>query len=581
MRARRNTKRKRKNFKVSLSSIRTFIFALIFGVLSSLGLWRCIDGDDAILPKIDSRPALVKKVDVGKGKQADPTLVDEQRLLQVAPPQEENTDVEEEVEAVDTPEETGPDLEELFPLHAVAFHFHTQLLGEPKPDAKVAGYARRGSTFRVGERIHRKGCPRGWYEVSPGGMFVCFGKGVNVSKDPITFAPSPPPVDIETSLPYSYSYVLKDNTPEYWRIPTADEIEDVDRLFAKIEDRDKREAAVKVVERTPTAASVSSKVVDAGVRDGGVTTETTPTETPTLEAEVVAEVEEPIVRAADGGLIDPYALPPYVHLRMARGYYVSTDDRVQEQSGDYHRTVRGRYIPADKLAQAKPSTFSGFLIDVDNPLPQVFVVGGGVKLLKREKEDGPFKNAEKVTRLSRLPYYGETQRRNRRYIQVADDRFLSSRVAAVVRQVERPEEVGEDERWIDVDISEQTLVAYEGNKPVFATLISSGRKDFDTPEGSFIIYSKHVTITMDDTQAGDEAYSIEDVPWTQYFEEGYALHAAFWHNRFGRVRSHGCINLPPADARRLFLWTGPHVPTGVHGAASTRENKGTRIIIHK
>jgi lipoprotein-anchoring transpeptidase ErfK/SrfK len=143
-----------------------------------------------------------------------------------------------------------------------------------------------------------------------------------------------------------------------------------------------------------------------------------------------------------------------------------------------------------------------------------------------------------------------------------------------------PQGIGENERWIDVNLTEQTLVAYEGPNPVFATVISSGREKYSTPPGKFRIYGKHVTITMDNPDGGEEAYSIEDVPWTQYFNEGYALHAAFWHDRFGRVRSHGCINLSPGDARRLFFWTGPEVPPGMHGTIATRANPGTLVVIH-
>jgi len=85
---------------------------------------------------------------------------------------------------------------------------------------------------------------------------------------------------------------------------------------------------------------------------------------------------------------------------------------------------------------------------------------------------------------------------------------------------------------------------------------------------------------MDDPDGGDDAYSIEDVPWTQYFKEGYALHTAFWHDRFGKVHSHGCINMAPSDARRIFFWTEPSINQAYHGVIATEHNPGTRIIIH-
>ena len=64
-----------------------------------------------------------------------------------------------------------------------------------------------------------------------------------------------------------------------------------------------------------------------------------------------------------------------------------------------------------------------------------------------------------------------------------------------------------------------------------------------------------------------------------YFHGSYALHAAFWHDRFGRVRSHGCINLAPADARWLFGWTTPELPAGLHGVRALGANPGTYVFI--
>ncbi|MCP4676538.1 MAG: L,D-transpeptidase [Deltaproteobacteria bacterium] len=422
-------------------------------------------------------------------------------------------------------------------------------------------------TFRVGEKLNTKGCAKGWHEIAPGNLFICTGKGVIVSDEEVTFAPSPPPPNLESPLPYEYAFITADNTPQYWRVPTEQESSDVQALFERIATRN---------QKNPTEialASALAKAEELAARTDGGAAEDGPSTATESEKEVAT-------LAPDGGVVDPYALPAFLYMRMNRGYYVSTSSSASEKRG-FQSTIRGRLIPADKLAPAKPTSFEGLLLDGAMTLPRVFVVGGGVKLLRQENKGGPFKSVEKVARLSDFPFIGESKRRKRRYVQVGDDLFLSSRVAAVVRMAEPPEDLKPNERWIDIDLSEQTLVAYEGERPVFATLVSTGRKGFETPTGAFRIYSKHVTITMDDTEAGEEAYSIEDIPWTQYFEEGYALHTAFWHTRFGRVRSHGCINLAPADAHRLFFWTGPHLPDGIHGIVATRENRGTRIVIHE
>jgi lipoprotein-anchoring transpeptidase ErfK/SrfK len=400
-------------------------------------------------------------------------------------------------------------------------------------------------------------------------MFVCRGKGVIVSDEPVTFSPAPPPPDLDDDLPYAYAYAKENNTPEYWRIPTPDETEVVAEVFERLTARETKshqlaEGNAAAQGATPTDAR------DAGAQDDAGSEETDRDPNPRAVAAV----------PVDGGVIDPFALPPFVHHRMAKGYYVSLADAITAGAIDYTRTVRGRYVQTEKLYTAKPSRFEGTLINADNPLPFVYMVGGGVKTLKQESSGGPLKNGVSVDRYSRLPYLGKMKRKRRSYVRVGENEFISARTAAVVEAATAPDDLMPGERWIDVSISQQTLVAYEGETPVFATLISSGRKGFETPLGTFRIYNKHVTITMDDPNAGEEAYSIEDVPWTQYFEEGYALHGAFWHNRFGRVRSHGCINLSPADARRLFFWTGPHLFESMHGIAATKTNPGTRVIVH-
>ncbi|MGH7270019.1 MAG: L,D-transpeptidase, partial [Polyangiaceae bacterium] len=119
--------------------------------------------------------------------------------------------------------------------------------------------------------------------------------------------------------------------------------------------------------------------------------------------------------------------------------------------------------------------------------------------------------------------------------------------------------------------------------PVYATLISSGRNEHETPPGSFRIRAKHIAATMDgdaDT-AADGPYSIQDVPYIEYFNGGYALHGAFWHSAFGSVKSHGCVNLAPWDAKNLFGWTDPQVPEGWHAAFATKDRPGTRVVVHE
>jgi len=108
-------------------------------------------------------------------------------------------------------------------------------------------------------------------------------------------------------------------------------------------------------------------------------------------------------------------------------------------------------------------------------------------------------------------------------------------------------------RWIDVNLFEQTLTIYDKNQLVFATMVSTGVDKFWTRPGLFHIQKKLEAETMSNS-VQDDYYYLEDVPWTMYFDEGRALHGAYWHNRFGYRLSHGCVNLSPGDAHWIYDW---------------------------
>ncbi len=117
---------------------------------------------------------------------------------------------------------------------------------------------------------------------------------------------------------------------------------------------------------------------------------------------------------------------------------------------------------------------------------------------------------------------------------------------AVIPEPTLPAEINE-ERWIDVDLSEQRLTAYEGGAPVHAFLVSTGLPATPTPVGQFRIWIKF----RYDDMAGP-GYYIEDVPFVMYFYDGYGLHGVTWHGNFGHPMSHGCVNLPTDEAEWLF-----------------------------
>ncbi|CAD5931178.1 ErfK/YbiS/YcfS/YnhG family protein [Planktothrix tepida] len=115
------------------------------------------------------------------------------------------------------------------------------------------------------------------------------------------------------------------------------------------------------------------------------------------------------------------------------------------------------------------------------------------------------------------------------------------------------------ERWILIDLSRQRLIAWEGNQPVYAVIVSTGKADTPTRTGVFKIYTKYETTRM----TGPD-YDVPDVPYTMYYDGGMAIHGAYWHNLFGTPVSHGCTNVAVNHAKWLFEWASVGTPVIVH-----------------
>lgn len=131
------------------------------------------------------------------------------------------------------------------------------------------------------------------------------------------------------------------------------------------------------------------------------------------------------------------------------------------------------------------------------------------------------------------------------------------------------------EKWIEVDLSEQSLTAWEGTVPVMHFIVSTGLPGTPTVVGEFHIYQKLVA-----TRMVGPGYDLPNVPHTMYFYGGYALHGAYWHNNFGHPMSHGCVNLALPDAEKLFYWADPVLPEGAWYVNATADNPGTLVVVH-
>jgi lipoprotein-anchoring transpeptidase ErfK/SrfK len=119
--------------------------------------------------------------------------------------------------------------------------------------------------------------------------------------------------------------------------------------------------------------------------------------------------------------------------------------------------------------------------------------------------------------------------------------------------------VADNVRWIDVDLTNQRLTAYEGQTIVRTTLVSTGLPRTPTPVGLFRIWIK---LRYDDMSGPD--YYLANVPYTMYFHRGYGLHGTYWHSNFGHPMSHGCVNLPTSEAEWLFNWAEVGTLVNIH-----------------
>jgi lipoprotein-anchoring transpeptidase ErfK/SrfK len=113
-------------------------------------------------------------------------------------------------------------------------------------------------------------------------------------------------------------------------------------------------------------------------------------------------------------------------------------------------------------------------------------------------------------------------------------------------------------QWIEVILSTQRLRAWEGSSVVIESLCSTGLPRTPTVRGSYRVYTKLVS-----TRMRGPGYDLRNVPHTMYFYRGYAIHGAYWHNKFGRPMSHGCVNLPLPVARQVFNWAHVGIPVRV------------------
>jgi hypothetical protein len=409
-------------------------------------------------------------------------------------------------------------------------------------------------------RVPGYGCDA-WYAVEPQG-YVCAGDTATVDpRDPVVVALGAD--GPRTDSPWPYEYAESIGVPRYPRPPSADEQQRAEWDLAD---------HLRLVEQARAGGAVDRSLAGVDLTPAGAA--------PAAFLEVSPLVRESRPRVANGSTV---AYTRSFDLG-GRTFLVTHDHAV---------------IPSDRVRPYPRSDFHGVELGGGSALPIAFFRKHERPKYQRGADGAFVKTGESWPRLASVGLTGdEVKDRKRTFLAtrepgvfVLDGDASVARAATSLPATVRAQPEGSRRTWLDVSVMDGTLVAYEGETPVFATLISPGRggvpydgKDpletASTPTGTFRVDGKFVTATM--VSSTNDLLVHTEVQFVQNFHGPHALHGAYWHDAWGELKSGGCVNLAPADAKRVFLWGEPTVPEGWYGLRSVPEmGIATIVVIHR
>ncbi len=439
------------------------------------------------------------------------------------------------------------------------------IYGRPKVDGRYLGYVRPGNSVALValDRVAGEGCPGGFYAVAPRG-FVCSDHTVTLSPAPRFAAVAA--ITTASPGPHPYGYAFSDGAPMYTRIPSSEEQQRAERALG------------------PAAGQRRPRRLTSTYED---LASTDPPDSVTPVPAFLETGTERLVRDT-----------------LPRGSMLSFTRAFEAAGRTFLLSADHTLVPADRVRVFRKSSFHGVKLGGEVALPLAWLRRVDRPQYRRlpsgalEPTGGawPAKSYVRVTGTI-------VEHARRSYLETRDhdaaggSLYLALSDASVVEPAAKlPIGVKPDQKWIVVHLGEGTLVAYEGLRPVFTTLVSPGRggipvpgKDpveaSTTPLGVFYVTFKDRAAAMTHDKPGEpRTHWIADVPFTQYFDPPFALHAAYWHDRFGEETSAGCINVSPADAEALFQWSDPPVPAewqGATGAGAPENGPTTAVVVRR
>lgn len=215
--------------------------------------------------------------------------------------------------------------------------------------------------------------------------------------------------------------------------------------------------------------------------------------------------------------------------------------------------TNNQWVAPEYVQEADVSSFTG--IEILQPLvrPYAWMIRSARPSLYPGGPEDP--NQARILQYTLLTIYATEFVDGWEWYMVGPDQWLQQTRVAKLKPVQRPEGLGPNDYWVGIDLFEQTIVAYEGDRMVFASLVSSGLPQWSTNEGLFQVYIRATSTPMTGASGQPSFYLIENVPWVMYFDGDIALHGAYWHDLFGYRQSHGCVNLSILDSWWLYRWS--------------------------